>query len=131
MESNGNEGHGAAPDTKKPGASIGANNTPPSTAAKSTKDDAPATTATPTHKADGGANKSPRKRRKVNHGMSCSAVKSCLALGHVPVHAHTQPPSLFLWLYFLPGRQHPGIKPDPAARRLGRRPSCPPRSSKS
>ena len=83
MESNGNEGHGAAPDTKKPGASIGANNTPPTTAAaagsttaKSTKDDAPATTATPTPKADGGANKSPRKRRKVNHGMSCSAVKS-------------------------------------------------------
>lgn len=76
MESNGSEGHGAAPDTKKPGASIGANNTPPaaaagSTTAKSTKDDALATTATPTHKADGGANKSPRKRRKVNHGMSC------------------------------------------------------------
>ena len=83
MEGNDSEGHGAASDTKKHGASIGANNTPPtttaaapgSTTAKSTKDDAPATTAAPIHKADGGANKSPRKRRKVNHGMLCSAAK--------------------------------------------------------
>lgn len=40
------------------------------------KDSTPTATTAPTSGAD--ANKSPRKRRKVNHGMLCSAAKfSC------------------------------------------------------
>ncbi|KAK8086666.1 hypothetical protein PG994_001640 [Apiospora phragmitis] len=62
MEANGNQSHGAAKDTKSDNTANGNH------AATKSKDSTPISSTTPTHGSEG-ANKSPRKRRKVNHGM--------------------------------------------------------------
>ncbi|KAK7998723.1 hypothetical protein PG991_015202 [Apiospora marii] len=61
-EANGSKSHGAAKDTKSDNTANGNH------AATKSKDSTPISSTTPTHGPEG-ANKSPRKRRKVNHGM--------------------------------------------------------------
>ncbi|KAK8862106.1 transcriptional regulator [Apiospora arundinis] len=78
MEANGNKSHGAAKDTKSDKTANGNH------AATKSKDSTPISSTTPTHGPEG-ANKSPRKRRKVNHAcvycrrshMTCDLERPC------------------------------------------------------
>lgn len=74
MERNGSNGH-AARDTRF---DEDANETASGTShgGAKAKDGTPTKTASPATGTD--SNKSPRKRRKVNHGMLCSAAKNLL-----------------------------------------------------
>ncbi|KAK8134284.1 hypothetical protein PG984_006296 [Apiospora sp. TS-2023a] len=77
-EANGSKSHGAAKDTKSD------NTTNGNHAATKSKDSTPISSTTPTHGPEG-ANKSPRKRRKVNHAcvycrrshMTCDLERPC------------------------------------------------------
>lgn len=79
-EANGSKSHGAAKDTKSDNTANGNH------AATKSKDSTPISSTTPTHGPEG-ANKSPRKRRKVNHGMLCSAAKFSGCLSMLPSQA--------------------------------------------
>ncbi|KAK8038871.1 hypothetical protein PG993_007282 [Apiospora rasikravindrae] len=78
MEANGSQNHGAAKDTKSDNTANGNH------AATKSKDSTPISSTTPTHGPEG-ANKSPRKRRKVNHAcvycrrshMTCDLERPC------------------------------------------------------